>query len=99
MDTLKLLCRIHMNSARMRQNGPLAPRMPTKHASRIVYISIHHNPAVILRVMFLDFLSGQLVFWRGCFLFDGFDLFGGRGLHPAVCAGARVDGVAEQEVC
>lgn len=98
MNPLKLLARFQMHSAGMRQNRALSTRMPAQNTSSIVYITIDNNPAVILSVVFLDFLPCELLLRGGGFPPDLFDLLLGGLLHPSIGTIASFDRMAKEQI-
>src|SRR3569833_267166 len=97
MDACELVRRLLMHFPSMRQDRRLSSGMPGENASRIVYLAVHDDPAVVFAVMLLDLLSRKLIPRSAslscCF---GDHVFRTR-LHPPSVGGAGLYRVPKQD--
>src|SRR5688572_33387838 len=85
-----------MYSSCVSHDWGLATWVPGHHRSGIVYLAVHHDPAIVFLVVFLYFLSGELLLRSPCFSFCCLDLVDHAWLHPASIAGAWFNRMPEQ---
>lgn len=97
MDALEFICGIRVHSARMRHDRCFSTGVPGKYTSRIIDLSINHNPAVVLRVMSLNLLACEFFLWRWGLMLDGLDAILRRGLHPASRPCPRLAWMSEEQ--
>lgn len=72
--------------------------MPTQHARGVVHVSIDDEPAVVARVMLLNFLARKLLIGYATILFGRGEFAADTWFHPAAAGGAGlVVGVLEEQ--